>query len=139
MSFNINKNKGFTLVEILMAIIVMGTSLMGVLMLFSKGTMFISQVQSNDLVVDLLEEQIELIRQTEFSTIITTPTAAFTSSEFTQLSNPVGQILVDYPYGITFPNDRIVRVTVTITWVSSLGQSLTRSMVTYITDEGISS
>ncbi|MFH1093353.1 MAG: type II secretion system protein [Candidatus Omnitrophota bacterium] len=139
MSFKVRKNKGFTLVEILMTMIILSASLMGIFMLFSKGTMFIAEVQANNLVINMLEEQMELIRQTQFSTIITTPSSTFISAGFTQLSNPQGQILVDSPPEPVFPISRIVRVTVTITWDSPAGQSLTRSLVTYITDEGISS
>ena len=137
MTFKVRKNKGFTLVEIIVTMIVMSTCLMGILMLFSRGTMFISEVQANDLVIDLLEERMEIIRQTQFSGI---STSTFVSTGFTQLINPIGNITVDAPPGgLIVPLNRIVRVTVTITWDSPAGQSLTRSLVTYVTAEGISS
>ncbi len=134
MSLKAGKNRGFTLVEILMTMIIFSISLFGILMLFSKGTMFISEVHGNDIVVNLLEEQMELIRQNQFSAIIALP-STFTLPGFTQLGNPKGYIVVDTPPGVVIPSNLIVRVTVTITWDSSLS----RSLVTYVTYGGISS
>lgn len=135
------KNKAFSLVELLVAMVVMGAALGGVLMLFSKGSMFIAQIKSNDVVIDILEEQIEQIRFLEFDDIITNffPTSTFNSIGFNQLDNPSGQIIVDYPFGSTTPNDQIIRVTVTLSWDSSSGMTLSKSLVTYISKGGISS
>lgn len=137
-----NRNsKAFSLIELLVAMVVMGASLGGVLMLFTKGSMFISQIESNDMVVDILEQQIESIRQSGFDDIISNfpHTSTFNSTGFIQLDNPAGQIVVDYPFGSTAPNDRIIRVTVTLRWDSSSGRTLSKNLVTYITKGGLSS
>lgn len=135
------KSKAFSLIELMVAMMVMGASLAGVLMLFSKGSVFIVQIESNDMVIGMLEEQVELIRQTHFDDIITNffPTSTFNSTGFIQLDNPVGQITVDYPFGSTAPNDLIIRVTVTLSWDSDSGRTLSKSLVTYVTSGGMSS
>ena len=141
MSIQKRENRAFSLVELLVAMVVMGAALGGVLMLFSKGSMFIAQIESNDMAIDILEEQIELIRLNEFDDIITNffPTGSFTSTGFLQLDNPAGVIMVDYPFGSTAPNNRIIRVTIAINWNSSSGQTLSKSLVTYVTRGGLSS
>ena len=141
MMLRIKKNSAFSLVELLVAMVVMGVTLGGVLMLFSKGSMFIAQMGSNNLVVDMLEEQAELIRQMQFDDIVTNffPTSTFNSAGFVDLSNPSGQIIIDYPFGSVAPNDKIIRVTLTLTWDSFSAQTLSKSLVTYITKDGMSS
>ncbi|MCG2713212.1 MAG: prepilin-type N-terminal cleavage/methylation domain-containing protein [Candidatus Omnitrophica bacterium] len=135
------KNRAFSLVEVLVAMVVMVATLGGVFMLFSKGSMLIAQIASNDLVIDILEEQVELIRETEFDDIITNffPKSTFSSTGFVHMDNPLGEIVIDYPFGSSIPNDKIIRVTVTLIWDSSLGRTLSKSLVTYITKGGISS
>jgi len=135
-----NKGKyGFTILEVLVGMIVLGISFLGILMLFSKAVIFIADVQANDLVVDMLEEEIESIRSMPFADIVTgTPT--FAPTGLNQLINPAPTVVIDNPYSGIFPyTNRIVRVTVTIAWDSPSGQRLNRSLVTYISDLGISS
>ncbi len=131
--------KGLTLIEVMLAIMLLGTALVCVLMLFSNSTALITQ--SNDLVTatTILQQQIETIRTMPFATIVTTyssPTS-FNSSSFADLSNPVGTITVDYPLGTTSPYNELLRVTANLTWTGVGGRNYSKSMVTLISEGGI--
>ena len=134
-------HEAFSLIELLVAMVVLGTALGGVLLLFSKGSIFIAQVESNDVVIDILEEQAETLRQTEFDDIVANfyPTSNYNSNGFIQLNNPLGRIIIDYPFGSAPPNDSIIRATISLSWDSSSGTTLTKRLVTYITKGGLSS
>ena len=133
------EKKGFTLIEVLFAILLIGTSLICVLMLFSRSTAMIAQ--ANDLVTAtaILQEQIELIRTQEYADIISTyssPTT-FTSASFADMNNPVGTITVDFPYGTSAPENSLARVTVNLTWTGGGGRNFSKSLVTMISEGGI--
>ena len=133
------KSRAFTLIEVMLAIMIISTAMTGVLMTFTKSTALISQTEEIVLATSILQEQVERIRLRAYDNIISTyyPSGTFNSTLFSDLNNPVGTIALDYPYGSGYPNNRIVRVVVTLNWTSNGGRAMAKSMVSLITDGGI--
>jgi len=132
-------NKAFTLIEILIASVVILVAILGFFSLFSRGTELVSSIRGNLIATYALEEQMELIRRTSFSDIVSNYSAPsnFSASGFTLLSNPTGTITVDYPFGSGSPNDKIIRVSATVSWVTTAGAVKNKTIATYVTEDGM--
>jgi len=133
--------QGFSLIEIMVATIILGVALLGVLMLFSRGTAMANQGYEFITVDAILQDQIEHLRGLPVSMIISMyyPSAAFTPtpSAFARLNSPQGTITVSYPLGSTAPNNSLVEVTVRVNWVSAGNRPLVKETATYIMEQGI--
>lgn len=123
--------KGFTLIEALLASFVMAIGL------FAVGTAIYSQFfslnQNREKAIATLaaQEEIESIRGMPFSTIVGLP-SSFTADGFAYLNNPTGTLTVSNSYG-----GKIKKISVTVTWNSLTGQTLQKSLVTLVTENGI--
>ncbi|MBU1045348.1 MAG: type II secretion system GspH family protein [Candidatus Omnitrophica bacterium] len=129
------RKKAFTLIEVLIATVVIVISLLGSLSLFNQGTALVSNIKEDSVVTYALQEQMELIRRTSFDAIITNyPVATnFNTAGFAALISPVGIVTLDYP----FANNQIVRVTLRLSWQSANNRTMTKSIATYVTKGGI--
>ena len=121
---------GFTLIEITLTILIIVIVSIGIVSIFSHGFTVSTETREISIATQAAQEEIECIRDMAFGSI----TSSFTTSGFTHLTNPVGTVTVD-TY-IAGEND-IKKVTVTVSWTSAGGRSLTKSLVTLITREGI--
>ena len=123
----------------MVATIILGVALLGVLMLFSRGTAMANQGYEFITVDAILQDQIEHLRGLPVSMIISMyyPSAAFTPSAFARLNSPQGTITVSYPLGSTAPNNSLVEVTVRVNWVSAGNRAMTKETATYIMEQGI--
>jgi len=131
---------GFTLIEILISTLVFSVALMAIAFSLSRGSGLASEIKESSIAAHALQEQMELIRRTNFNNILAAyfPSANFNAAGFNFLNNALGTITVDYPYGTSSPDDMIIRVTVTVSWTSVSGRQKQRSMVTLVTSDGIS-
>ena len=123
--------KGFTLIEITLTILIIVIVSIGIVSIFSHGFTVSTETREISIATQAAQEEIECIRDMAFGSITS---SSFTTSGFTHLTNPVGTVTVD-TY-IAGEND-IKKVTVTVNWTSAGGRSLTKSLVTLITREGI--
>lgn len=128
--------KGFTLVEILVSVIIVAVALTGIAVSLIRSASFITEMKERSTVAYALQEQMEIIRTTSFSDLQTAypdgVSVAFTATGFARLNSPAGTVVADYPI-----SSEIMRITLTITWSSSGGRTLSKSMVTYVTDGGL--
>jgi prepilin-type N-terminal cleavage/methylation domain-containing protein len=135
----INKTQAFTLIEILVAVLVITVAILATLSLFSRGAALVSTLRENTVANYALQEQIERVRRTSFADVLTdypVPTS-FNPPGFAFLDSPTGLVTVDYPFGTTSPGNNIVRVTVTVSWRSSGNRLMTKSTATYVTEGGM--
>lgn len=123
---------GFTLVEALSAAIILGIGLFVLGTVFLQEFSVINKLREMTLATLSAQEEIEQVRGESFDTIKNLG-SSFTASGFNYLKNPVGTVTVDNIYG----NDNIRRVSVTVSWASRSGATLSKSLVTLVTRDGI--
>jgi len=135
---NLTNKKAFTLIEVLIAVLVLTIGLVGSLPVFARSNAYITEIQQHMIASQAAKEQIELIRNMSFNTAILAG-GNFTPSGFTYLAstfgNPTGTITVDDPYASA--DTDMKRVSVKVAWNTPKGRALNRSLVTLITRNGI--
>jgi prepilin-type N-terminal cleavage/methylation domain-containing protein len=132
MLFLDRNNNGFTLLEIMFAVLIVGIALVGIALAFSRSSIFITEIRQTSVATQAAQEEIEIIRDMDFDNILALG-SSFTAAGFSSLNNPIGTLTVDNPYGTA----DMRRVTVTVTWTSPEGRTLSRSLVTLVTRDGI--
>ena len=91
--------KGFTLVEVLFAVLILGISLVSVGFLFSQGTAFMAGgIKEDAIATQAAQERIEAIRNMPFDSILLLGTT-FTAAGLNNLNNATGTVAVTNPYG----------------------------------------
>jgi len=135
----LRNKRAFTLIEILMTTVILGVALLAIASAFSRGTSMVTLLKEESVAAYAVQEQMEVIRRTSFSNVLILyfPNANFNTAGLGFLNNSSGAVLVDYPFGVATPNDRIIRVTATVTWTSANGRVRTKSGTTFVTDGGI--
>jgi len=121
----ISTAKGFTLIEVLIAIFIIGVSLMGLAIGFSSGLVWIEEVKETSVANRIAQEKMEELR-----------------GQVREIPNPVSPVTIsEDPYEIiitaTQVEPALTQVTVTVRWISHSGREQSRSLVTYVTKEGI--
>jgi Tfp pilus assembly protein PilV len=131
-SMHSSKRKGFTLIEALIAAGVLALGLFAVGLAIYAEFPFINQNREKTIATLAAQEEIETIRGKPFDEILAL-SSSFTASGFEYLKNPVGTVTVDNIYN----ESDIRRVSVTVTWDSSTGRTLHKSLTTLMTRNGI--
>lgn len=126
-----NRN-GFTLIEAMVAALIVALGLFAVGLAIYAEFPFINQNREKTIATLAAQEEIESIRGMPYDSILAL-SSSFTASGFVYLENPAGAVTVDNIYG---END-IRRVSVTVSWDSSTGSRLQKSLVTMVTRNGI--
>lgn len=111
--------QGFTLIEVLIAMLVISIAVMGVLLTFTKSNQMMIQLRELSIADQCVKEEIESIRDMNYNEILNL-TATFTAAGFVYLDNPVGTRVLDDP----FADPDIRRVTVSVSWESVEGRQL---------------
>ena len=89
-------------------------------------------IREHAIVNSALNERMEEIRGMSFATILAL-SSTFTTTGFNQIKNATGSMtLTD-----SFSNSNIRKVTLTVSWTASSGRSENRSLVAYVTNQGI--
>lgn len=128
----ITSESGGTLVEVLIAVFILSVVMVGIVGLFAQGDVFVNQIKEHAIVNSALNERMEQIRGMAFSSI-TGLSSSFTGTGFDQLHNAAGTAAVDDPFSDT----NIRRVTLTVSWTSPQGISVTKSLAAYFTSNGV--
>ena len=128
----IQSEQGVTFVEMLFSVFILAVVIVGTIALFAKCAVFVAEIKEHAIVKSALNERMEEIRAMAYSSI-TNLSSTFTPSGASQLRNAGGAVVVDDPFSDT----NIRRVTLTVSWTSPQGKSLTKSLAAYFTNSGI--
>ncbi len=117
--------KGFTLIEVLIAVFIIAISLLGLAIGFSNGLAWIQVIREVSVANRIAQEKMEEIRGTD-------PADIPYNTEETKLDKY--NVYVDSPVQIEVG---LTQATVRVTWTSHSGRELSRSLATYVTEWGI--
>lgn len=131
-----NKEEGFTLIEVLVTMVILSGVLTALLSCFIYGLNIISRMKQTAVATQIIQEQLEDIRDKTYDEILSLGTS-FDNASLDQLSTwsgcegASGGIAVESSLG-----DDIKKVTVTVQWTYR-GRAQREDLVTFITREGI--
>ncbi|MBN1527000.1 MAG: prepilin-type N-terminal cleavage/methylation domain-containing protein [Candidatus Omnitrophica bacterium] len=126
------RRRGFSLVEALLAAIILGVSLIALGAVFYDQFAIINRAREMTIATLCAQEEIEQVRGMPFDDIVNL-SSSFTATGFAYLDDPAGTVTVSNSYG-----DDIKKISVTVSWKNSLsGTTLTRSMATLVSRYGI--
>ncbi len=117
--------KGFTLLEILLALVLFTIGVISVLWLFSSVLVGSSDAENTTIAINLAQRRMEEIRNLAFSDIV-----AEAKTTVTGFPNFQREVEIDDPAGTPSIAD-LKEVTVTVYWTSKGGE-VSESLVTYI-------
>jgi len=120
------QDKGFTLVEVIVSVFIIGIAVTGLVMGFSYGLGLVEEVSEISTVDRIMQEKMEELR----GGIIDIPGPPDYSNTFPESSYTVTITATSIQPALT-------KVTVTVSWNSHTGKNISRSLVTYFTENGI--
>lgn len=128
----LKKRRGLTLVEALLAAIILGVSIVAIATVLYRQFIIINLSREATIATLCAQEEIEKIRGLPFDDILNL-NPSFVATGFEYLTDPVGTVTVGNSYG----ND-IKKISVAVSWTSSLGgRTFSRSLATLVTRSGI--
>lgn len=119
---NFCANKGFSLLEVMLAIILFGTGLAMLLQVVSTGLFVGGQNEDTIIAANLVQEKIEELRNAAYPTIASEVKAAV--SGFSAFERQVD---------VTIPQTGLKQISVTVYWFAKAAETST-NMVTYVSD-----
>lgn len=124
------KQKGFSLIEVLITILLLAFVLMTLISVFIYGFNLLSKTKQTTLATQIAQEEVELIRNMPFDDILTL-SPSFSHDSLSLLEGSEGSLAIEEG-----PGDDIKKLTVRVRWVYR-GNNMIKDVVTYITREGI--
>lgn len=119
---NFCANKGFSLLEVMLTIILFGTGLAMLLQVVSTCLFVGGQNEDTIIAANLVQEKIEELRNAAYSTIASEVKAAVTG--FSAFERQVD---------VTIPQTGLKQISVTVYWFAKAAETST-NMVTYVSD-----
>lgn len=124
------KNRGFSLVEVLLTIMILAVALTALLSIFIYGLHLLSRMNQVAFATQCVQEEAEVIRTMAYDDILNLGTS-FTHDNLSLLENSQGILTLEDSEGAD-----IKKLTVSVTWTYR-GRDLRKDIATFITREGI--
>ncbi len=124
------REDGFTFIEVLVTMLILGVVLIALLSCFIYGFNTISRMRQTAIVTQCIQEELELIRNMPFNNILGLD-SSFTNESLSLLEDSSGILSLEDSGG-----DDIKKLTVSVIW-SYNGRQLRRDIVTFVTRKGI--
>jgi len=124
--------QGGTLIEVMITTLILSFAIVGTIAVFAKCSVFVGEIRGHTIINNALNERMEEIRGMPYSSVSILPTT-FTATGFNELKNATGTLTLED----SFSDSNIRKVTLTANWTSPQGRSMSKSMVTYVTNNGI--
>lgn len=124
--------KGFTLVEVMVCVLILSFVTVATMAMFAKCSLFAGSIRGLSIVNNALNERMEEIRDMPYSTI-TGLSTNFVATGFNEINNAEGVLTINDP----FTDDDIKEIVLTVNWATRQGRAMTKSMSTYMTNDGI--
>jgi len=115
--------QGFTIIEVVVAVFIISVTIVGGVMGFSNGLALVADLRERATADRIAGETMEELRGG-----VSLPNSETTSTEGTYTVTTDPQAV----------ESALTKITVTVTWTSHRGNSRSRSLVTYFTENGIS-
>jgi Tfp pilus assembly protein PilV len=125
---------GFTLIEVLLAAVVMLAGIVGMMQAVTSGSEMLDVSRKQTVATQIIHGEIEKVRVSDWSEITALPTSALVplNSSF-QASSPSFKC----SRAVTDVKTDLKQVTYTVTWTGSTGRSYSRSGSTYVGKNGL--
>ena len=134
-------NQGFTLIETMIAILILSVGLIGLFTAFSNGPAVIRRTAEISTATKIAQDAMEIVRDSSFATIVGWGT--FSNQDFTTTTGNATQGLASLNSGVVllsisdFIDSNIKQVSITVQWTGAQGQTFSRSITTLVTNGGI--
>jgi len=130
----VRSDQGLTLVEVLIAVFILGVVMVGTVATFAKCNVFIAEMRQHSIATKALNEAMEEIRGMTFAQILSLD-SNFSTSGLGQLDDPDAActLTLDDP----FSDANIRRVTLALNWTSPQGRALTKRFAALVTPDGV--
>jgi len=126
----------FTLIETMIASVIMLLALVSVLALAGQGFRYLTDLRRWARSSQVLQQKMEDIRLvTVWTNIWAMDGTSYTNNEITGVPY-TGTVEID-PYTPTYPTNISVRVTLTVTWINSASRPVTNRLSTLVTQNGL--
>ena len=119
-----SRKGGFSLLEVMLAILLFGTGLVFILQVVSTGLFVGGQNESTVIAANLAQEKIEELRNASYAIIPVGPVLENPVSSFPGFTRSMSS---------TTPQTGLKQVTVNVSW-SAKNSTMTTTMVTYVSD-----
>lgn len=125
-----SSKKGFSLIEVLIAVFILGIVSLTLISVFIYGFNVIYKTKQLTLATQIAQEEVELIRNMNFDDILTLD-SSYSHDSLSELVNGTGTLSLQ-----DGPGTDIKKLTVSVTW-DYRGSTLRKDVVTFITREGV--
>ena len=122
--------EGFSLVEVLIAVFVLGIVSMTLISVFIYGFNVVYRTRQINLATRIAQEEVELVRNLDYDDILLLGTS-YSHESLSELENGNGTLSIE-----AGPGDDIRKLTVSVTW-DYRGINMRKDVVTFITREGV--
>ncbi|GEM_PF-4659475 len=139
--WTVKLNQGFTLIETMIAVLILSIGLIGLFTAFSNGPATIRRTAEISTATKVAQDAMEIVRDSSFATI--TGWGTFSNQDFTTTTGNATQGLANLNSGVAllsisdFIDSNIKQVSITVQWAGAQGQTFSRSITTLVTNGGI--
>ena len=123
-------DEGFSLIEVLIAIFVLGIVSLTLVSVFIYGFSVVYRTKQISLATQIAQEQVELVRNMNYDDILLLG-STYDHDSLTELIDGAGTLSLE-----SGPGEDIKKLTVSVTW-DYRGFTMRKDVVTFITREGV--
>jgi len=125
-----NPQKGFSLIEVLIAIFILGVVSVTLISVFIYGFNVVFKTRQVSMATQIAQEEVELVRNMNYDDILLLG-STYTHDSLSELVNGAGALSIE-----SGPGDDIKKLTVSVTW-DYQGTIMRKDVVTFVTREGV--
>ena len=125
-----NSQKGFSLIEVLIAVFILGIVSVTLISVFIYGFNVVFKTRQVTIATQIAQEEVELVRNMNYDDILLLG-STYSHDNLSDLVNGAGVLSLE-----SGPGDDIKKLTVSVTW-DYQGTNMRKDVVTFIAREGV--
>ncbi len=125
-----NSQEGFSLIEVLIAIFILGIVSITLISVFIYGFNVVYRTRQVTLATQIAQEEVELVRNMNYDDILLLG-STFSHDSLAEFVSGAGALFIE-----DGPGDDIKKLTVSVTW-DYQGTNMRKDVVTFITRDGV--
>ena len=137
MNLSQNRQTGFTLVEVMIAMVVFSMVIAGGLIGISRGFELIDTTRNYTRSSQVLQSELELLRTLPWATFSELSDTELTDKFQEQIATQFGEDTYKGAVTTTLTGGDLMQITVTVEWSGKKGRVHTLNYVTYFTEGGV--